>query len=249
MRSRLVALLASLVLSAPALAQTKLLVVLRSGEVRTFELAEVERIEFAGGTQAGLPGGSWDGTRPTFSDPVGAWDWVDGQRLTVRADGRFDLYRGDGTLISQGRWELLESAGRRYRLVHAKGGYVDTVTLSADGWTISGASNTGYRLEGRRRSDASGSGPAQSAAGAALAGNWNWSDGRVHALRSDGTFDVYTANRKTDEGTWSVVDAASRRLAFAYRLTGTTETLVLSGDGLTMDGTNNRGGRVQARRR
>ena len=243
MSFRLLALLPALALTLPAFAQSKLLVVLRNGEVRTFELAEVERIEFAG---TSLTGGL-DPARPVFRDPVGTWDWVDGQTLVLRADSQFALHRSDGTLISQGRWELLESAARRYRLVHARGGYIDTVTLSSDGWMLSGTSNTGYRLEGRRRSDAStGWGGVSEAQ---IAGTWDWADGRIVVLRTDRTFLVYTANRQTDEGRWEVLDAAARRVRLTHRLAGTADTLVLSADGRTLDGTNNRGARVRGLRR
>ena len=243
MSFRLLALIPALALALPALAQSKLLVVLRNGEVRTFELADVERIEFAGTSLTGVV----DPARPVFRDPVGTWDWVDGQTLVLRADSQFALYRSDGTMISQGRWELLESATQRYRLVHARGGYIDTVPLSADGWTLSGASNTGYRLEGRRRSDAAtGWGGASEAQ---LAGTWDWADGRVLVLRTDRTFLAYSGNRQSDEGRWQVLDAAARRIQLTHRLAGTTDTLVLSADGRMLDGTNNRGARVRGQKR
>lgn len=243
---RALALLPALALALPADAQSKLLVVLRNGEVRTFELADVERIEFAG---SALPG-SLEPGRPVHDDPVGTWDWVDGQVLTVRPDSQFVLQRSDGTTISQGRWELLESATRRYRLVHARGGYIDTVTLSADGWEMSGTANTGYRLQGRRRGDTTGTlGGWSSAFEELLAGTWDWSDGRIVVLRADRTFLVYSGNRQTDEGRWEVADAAARRVRLAHRLATTIDTLALDRDGRTLDGTNSRGGRVWGRKR
>jgi hypothetical protein len=84
MSFRLLALLPALALALPALAQSKLLVVLRNGEVRSFELADVERIEFAG---TSLTGG-FDPARPVYRDPFGTWDWVDGQTLVLSADGQ-----------------------------------------------------------------------------------------------------------------------------------------------------------------
>ncbi|MHB1045298.1 MAG: hypothetical protein ACYC4P_04740 [Thermoanaerobaculia bacterium] len=73
-----------LALTLPALARTKLFVVLRNEEVRTFELAEVEQIELAGTSRTG----GIDPARPVYRDPVGTWDWVDGQTLGLSADGR-----------------------------------------------------------------------------------------------------------------------------------------------------------------
>ncbi len=84
MSFRPLALLPALALTLPALAQTKLFVVLRNEEVRTFELAEVERIDFAG---ASLTGG-FDPARPVYRDPVGTRSWADGQTLVLSADGR-----------------------------------------------------------------------------------------------------------------------------------------------------------------
>jgi hypothetical protein len=68
-------------------------------------------------------------------------------------------------------------------------------------------------------------------------------------LRTDRTFLVYTANRQTDEGRWEVLDAAARRVRLTHRLAGTADTLVLSADGRTLDGTNDRGARVRGLRR
>jgi len=246
MTHRVLVLLASLAVAAPAWAQSRLLVVLKSGEVRTFELSEVDRIEFSGSV-AGTTG---EIGRPVYSDPVGTWDWVDGQSLVVASTGRFDLYRSDRTLISQGRWEVLESATRRYRLVHARGGYVDTVTLAADGWELTGSSNTGYRLEGRRRTDPSGLAVGGTASLEQLvAGTWDFADGRSVVVKEGGALDVYSGSRRTDEGRWEVFDAASRRFRFGYRLATSTDTLVLSADGRTLEGTNTRGARVSGRRR
>ncbi len=98
---RALALLPAPALALPAVAQSRLLVVLRNGEVRTFELSDVERIEFAG---SALPGNLEPG-RPVHDDPVGTWDRVDGQVLTIRPASRFVLQRGDGTTISRGRWD------------------------------------------------------------------------------------------------------------------------------------------------
>lgn len=246
MTYRVLVLLASLAVALPAWGQSKLLVVLKSGEVRTFELVDVDRIEFTGA----VAGGAGEIGRPVYRDPVGTWDWVDGQTLVVSPAGRFDLYRSDRTLISQGRWEVLESATRRYRFVHARGGYIDTVTLSVDGWELSGSANTGYRLEGRRRVDPLGlpTGGASSLE-AVVAGTWDFADGRSVVVKEGGVLDVYTSSKRTDDGRWEILDATSRRVRFGYRLASSTDTLVLSADGRTLEGTNTRGSRVSGRRR
>ena len=243
MSFRLLALIPALALALPALAQSKLLVVLRNGEVRTFELADVERIEFAGTSLTGVV----DPARPVFRDPVGTWDWVDGQTLVLRADSQFALYRSDGTMISQGRWELLESATQRYRLVPARGGYIHTAPPSPAGGRLSRGSDTGSRPGGRRPPHAAtGWGGASESQ---LAGTWDWADGRVLVLRTDRTFLAYSGNRQSDEGRWQVLDPAARRIQLTHRLAGTTDTLVLSADGRMLDGTNNRGARVRGQKR
>ena len=55
----------------------------------------------------------------------------------------------NGAQINSCTWVGLGDG--RYRLTHRSGGYVDTITLSADGRTITGVNNQGYALSGSRQ--------------------------------------------------------------------------------------------------
>ncbi len=241
-----IALLASLALALPAFSQSQLVVVLRGGRSQTFDLADVERIEFTGATSA-FPGP----VQPVYRDLVGTWDWVDGMTLVVDGNRTFALYRTDRTISSQGRWELLDASARRYRLTHARGNFVDTVAMSSDGWELSGTSNTGYRLQGRRRGVGTSSGvwqPGRSARDL-FPGTYDWTDGQTLVIRADGSLEVLRGSRRTNDGTWQVLDAAAGRFRLEYRQGGWVDTVTLSADGREIDGTNNRGVRVYGTRR
>ena len=101
---------------------------------------------------AGEPGGAGVlGRGQSRTGPAalaGTWNWVSGQVLVVHSDGTFEVYK-DGGRINDGHWVNLQ--GWQYRLNHRNGGYIDTVTLSADGNALDGTNNLGYQLHGSRQ--------------------------------------------------------------------------------------------------
>ena len=78
----------------------------------------------------------------------GRWTWVAGQTLVIATDGSFEVFLGQEK-INVGQWVSLD--GARYRLTHRNGGWVDTITLSADGRSIDGVNNRGGALHGTRQ--------------------------------------------------------------------------------------------------
>ena len=78
----------------------------------------------------------------------GTWNWVSGQTLEVFPGGTLSVYQGSNK-INEGRWERL--GGNRFRFVHINGGFIDTVSLSADGNSLDGGNHSGNTLHGTRR--------------------------------------------------------------------------------------------------
>ena len=78
---------------------------------------------------------------------VGTWSWSAGQTIKVYPDGKLSVYKGDRQTNS-GHWELQPDDSIRF--IHALGGYVDTVRLSADGQVIEGKNKQGDRVRGTR---------------------------------------------------------------------------------------------------
>jgi len=68
--------------------------------------------------------------------------------LVIATDGSFEVFLGQEK-INIGQWVSLD--GARYRLTHRDGGWVDTITLSADGRSIDGVNNRGGALHGTRQ--------------------------------------------------------------------------------------------------
>jgi len=81
---------------------------------------------------------------------VGTWNWVGGQILVVN-DNNTQVVWWDNYRVNEGTWEVLNQATRQYRFHYTNGGWVDTVTLSADGNTLEGTNQQGTYLKGTRR--------------------------------------------------------------------------------------------------
>lgn len=91
-----------------------------------------------------IGGGGGGGGR--FDALAGRWNWVAGQTLEIAADGSFKVFEGNRQINSG----MATVEGGRYVLRHANGGWVDTVTLSADGKLLSGTNNAGANVSGTR---------------------------------------------------------------------------------------------------
>jgi len=173
---------------------------------------------------------------------VGNWNWVGGQTLQIYSDGSLRVYHG-GSQINQGRWVNL--SGRQYRLTHNSGGYIDTVTLSPDGNILDGKNNSGTQLHGTRQARAAVNPPA--AIAPSIAGTWTWVSGQTLIVAANNTFEVFYGSGKINEGRWESLGGQRYRLT--HRNGGWVDTITLSGDGRALEGTNNRGSRVQGSRR
>lgn len=94
------------------------------------------------------------GVQPQPVDPPpapglpGRYNWVSGQVLVIQPNGTCQVFL-NGQQINSCAWVSL--GGDRYRLTHRDGGWVDTITLSADGKVISGVNNAGNPLRGVRQ--------------------------------------------------------------------------------------------------
>jgi hypothetical protein len=173
---------------------------------------------------------------------TGTWNWVSGQTLRINADGTLQVYQGSSK-INEGRWVNL--GGRQYRLTHTSGGYVDTVTLSTDGNSLDGTNNSGYQLHGTRQG---GTAPGSTSAPTlTLAGTWNWVAGQTLKVAVNNTFEVWQGAGKINDGRWESLGGQRYRLT--HRSGGWIDTVTLSSDGMSLDGVNNTGSRVQGTRR
>ena len=174
---------------------------------------------------------------------AGTWNWVEGQTLVLHRDGTFEVYLNGGK-INDGHWERL--GGDRYRFFHRNGGYVDTVTLSPDGRGLDGTNNQNRSLHGSR------SGTPEASAHPVrprpqLAGTWNWVGGQTLVLHPEGTFEVYLNGGKINEGHWESL--GGDRYRFFHRNGGYVDTVTLSADGNSLDGTNNQNRPLHGSRR
>jgi caspase domain-containing protein len=88
---------------------------------------------------------------PSIANPnpvdaiVGSWDWYNGGIVELGAAG--DIIVAGAQL---GTWKRLEPGGRRYRLSWSPG-WIDTLSLSADGVRLSGNNQSGRPVTATRR--------------------------------------------------------------------------------------------------
>jgi hypothetical protein len=138
------------------------------------------------------------------------------------------------------QWSLRDATARVY-VIRWSHGYTDTVTLGADGNSLSAVNNQGMRFTATRAGGVSGS---ASGAGSVIAGKWNWGAGGgiVEIEAGGGGRDPRGNTLK-----WTLRDAASR----TYTLTwshGYTDTATLSAEGNSISAVNNQGTRFTATR-
>jgi hypothetical protein len=88
-------------------------------------------------------------SQPKCNDIVGTWKWFVGPQLTIKADHSFS--NGENS----GNWELTNAAERKYTLRWDVGAFVDVVTLSSDGKTLTGTNNDKNKVSGERVGDCS----------------------------------------------------------------------------------------------
>lgn len=77
--------------------------------------------------------------------PAGRWDWFNNGVVTLGFDGIALAAHGE-----VGTWNLLDAA-QRTLVVRWRAGWVDTLTLSADGAMLEGTNQQGARVWGKRK--------------------------------------------------------------------------------------------------
>lgn len=193
-----------------------------------------------------------EGTAPPTLEPtpldaaqsiVGTWRRSDGPEVyTFAPDGSASADTG-----TSGRWRRM---GRRrfevswtHRPPGGTSNCVDTLAVSPDGKSFSGANNYGNAVTATRL--ASVADP-----GASIVGTWARTDGpEVYTFHADGRA---TANTGTS-GRWTRTGANSFQARWTHRPPGGSsnfvDDLTVSADGRSFSGANNYGNRVNAVRR
>ncbi len=180
--------------------------------------------------------------RATAQGPslAGQWNWGAGGGITeIRADGTGRDARGN-TL----QWTVRDASARIYVLRWSHG-YTDTITLAADGMSLSGVNQQGLRFSATRVGGTPSPAPSPApAGGTALVGEWNWGvGGGIVEIRLDGTGRDARGNTMR----WTVRDPASRSYELRWSH-GYTDTATLSADGNSLTVVNNQGTRFTATR-
>ena len=88
-------------------------------------------------------------SQPKCNDIVGKWKWFVGPELSISADHSFTNGENSGS------WKLTNATERKYMLTWDVGGFVDEVTLSADGRKLAGTNNQKNNVSGERIGDCS----------------------------------------------------------------------------------------------
>jgi hypothetical protein len=165
-------------------------------------------------------------TPPPFN---GCYQWFNGVPVQIRID--HTVVAGPFTA----QWAVVNSAERKYSITWPQAS-VSTVTVSADGKSLSGSNQYGGTDHATRTSGSSG-----------LVGAWKWEDvvTSTVTVKADGTFTA-TSSDATWHGTWKAPGAAR-----TYTLTASDlpkDQLTMSGDGMSLSGADQYGLKISASR-
>lgn len=174
---------------------------------------------------------------------AGQWNWGAGGGITeIRADGTGKDARGN-TL----QWTVSNAAARIFVLRWSHG-YTDTVTLAADGMSLSGVNQQGLRFAATRVGAPPATAPAPVPApfsGAAIVGEWDWGvGGGIVVIQADGSGRDSRGNTLK----WTLRNQASRTYEIRWSH-GYTDTATLAADANALAAVNNQGTRFTATRR
>src|SRR5579863_2429677 len=150
------------------------------------------------------------------TDPiVGCYQWFNNAPVVIRSDG--SMVGGPFTE----HWRLESASRREYTFTWPEA--TDTVTISPDQQSLSGANQYGYPTSGTRMSGSGG-----------LAGSWRWPNGVPVIVNPNGSFTAASF-----QGRWQAVDA----LRGIYTLTwpNPVDSVTLSADGSRVSGSNQYG--------
>jgi hypothetical protein len=173
-----------------------------------------------GGTVITRVGGRADAGGPGVCTPVGKWDWVDGAKTVIHADGSVTHTSGYAA-----RWQPL--GGSRFLLTWNNGA-IDTLTLSADGRAMTGSNNHGRSIRVTCDGPVPTADPANGGACTPV-GKWDWVDGARAVIHADGS----VTHSSGYAARWQPLGGSRYLLTWNN---GAIDTLTLSADGRTMTG-------------
>ena len=98
------------------------------------------------GSGSSTPSGKVQPVTPKSSEGIiGSWIWIDGSTVNMESDGAVIAIK-NGKSIPSGTWT---KSGDSYKITWDNG-YADTMTLSADGKSMTGVNNQGVYLSVKR---------------------------------------------------------------------------------------------------
>jgi TIR domain len=158
------------------------------------------------------PAARTTGSRDPF---VGCYQWFNNAPVVVHTDG--SIYGGP----FKGRWQMLNTAQRTYRLLWPAD--VGNYTVSPDQRSMSGESMYGVNLLAGRTAGSSG-----------ITGTWRWPNGALVTVFTNGTFMCGPFN-----GTWKTIDAS--RGTYTMTWPGPIDTIAIDPSGTHVTGANQYG--------
>jgi TIR domain len=153
--------------------------------------------------------------KPRADAIVGCYQWFNNAPVEIRSDGT--IFGGGFT----GHWRLVNSARRAYTFTWPEA--IDTVTISPDQRSLSGANQYGYPASGIRVAGNTG-----------LVGIWRWPNGVPITVSPDGSFTAVSFR-----GKWQAIDAS--RGIYTLTWPNPVDSVTLLPDGSRVSGANQYG--------
>lgn len=174
----------------------------------------------------------------------GDWEWFNGGHVRFMADGVVKGIHPDGKESNDGKWRCIDPKAVMIEVLWSRGGWRDTLRLSADGKKFDGENQAKTKVWGVR------AGAWNFADCQAAVGTWTWFNGGTVVL--DGRGGVQGSNkggdRPTNPGTWRCVNGSPVTIQITWVKGGWIDTLTLAAGGRRLEGRNQQNSRIWADR-
>jgi hypothetical protein len=175
----------------------------------------------------------------------GDWDWFNGGRVHLHADGVAKGTDALGKASGDGKWKCVDPKAVIIEVIWVRGGWRDTLRLSADGKRLEGQNQLKTKVWAVRAA------VWDFADCQAVVGTWTWFDGGTVVLDGRGGVQGYNKGsvQPTNPGSWRCVNGSPVTILITWVKGGWVDTLTLTAGNRRLEGRNQQNKQVWAERK
>jgi len=163
----------------------------------------------------------------------GDWDWFNGGHARIHAGGTVKGTDAQGKASGDGKWKCIDAKALAIEILWDRGGWKDTLRLSADGKRLDGRNQAGTKVWAVR------AGIWDLADCRAAVGTWKWFNGGTIVLDGRGGAQGYPkGGNQPSPGSWRCVNGSPVTIQITWVKGGWIDTLTLAAGGRRLEGKN-----------